>query len=120
MALPQAYKTRILEGGVNLSVGQRQLISIARAIMADPRLLIMDEATASVDTLTEALIQDALQRLLSGRTAIVIAHRLTTIRHAAQICVITAGSIVERGTHDQLIARAGTYRDLYQRHYSHN
>lgn len=115
MALPQAYKTRILEGGVNLSVGQRQLVSIARAVIADPRILIMDEATASVDTLTEALIQDALHRLLAGRTAIVIAHRLTTIRHAAQICVIQSGSIIERGTHDQLIAGSGLYKDLYQR-----
>ena len=115
--LPDGYRTEILEGGVNLSVGQRQLICIARAVLADPRILILDEATASVDTITEMLIQDALQRLLAGRTAIVIAHRLSTIQHADQICVVEAGRIVERGRHDELLARGGLYRDLYDRQF---
>ena len=117
LALPDGYGTEILEGGVNLSVGQRQLICIARAVLADPRILILDEATASVDTITEMLIQDALQRLLAGRTAIVIAHRLSTIQHADQICVVEAGRIVERGRHDELLARGGLYRDLYDRQF---
>jgi ATP-binding cassette, subfamily B, multidrug efflux pump len=116
-ALPEGYDTRILEGGVNLSVGQRQLICIARAALADPRLLILDEATASVDTVTEMLIQDALRRLLYGRTAIVIAHRLSTIVHAERICVIDAGRIVEQGTHQELLTRGGLYRQLYERQF---
>jgi ABC-type multidrug transport system fused ATPase/permease subunit len=117
LVLPDGYDTEILEGGVNLSVGQRQLICIARAVLADPRILILDEATASVDTITEMLIQEALQRLLAGRTAIVIAHRLSTIQHADQICVVEAGRIVERGRHQELLARGGLYRDLYDRQF---
>jgi len=117
VALPEGYDTEIHEGGVNLSVGQRQLICIARAILANPRILILDEATASVDTLTEMLIQDALARLLVGRTAIVIAHRLSTIRNADLICVVNEGRIVERGTHDELLARGGLYRQLYERQF---
>ncbi|MDD3826414.1 MAG: ABC transporter ATP-binding protein [Anaerolineae bacterium] len=117
LATPDGYETRILEGGVNLSVGQRQLICIARAALAEPRLLILDEATASVDTVTEMLIQDALQRLLHGRTAIVIAHRLSTITHADRICVVQAGRIVEQGTHQELLARGGLYRQLYERQF---
>ena len=93
--LPTGYQTEILEGGVNLSMGQRQLICIARAALADPRILILDEATASVDTMTEALIQEAIDRLLAGRTALVIAHRLSTIRNADLICVVDGGRIVE-------------------------
>jgi ATP-binding cassette subfamily B multidrug efflux pump len=116
-ALPDGYETEIMEGGVNLSVGQRQLICIARAVLADPRILILDEATASVDTLTEALIQEALERLLAGRTAIVIAHRLSTIREADMICVLQAGRIIERGQHEQLLERGGLYRDLYERQF---
>lgn len=116
-ALPEGYETPILEGGVNLSVGQRQLLCIARAVMADPRILILDEATASVDTVTEALIQEALQRLLNGRTAIVIAHRLSTIVHADLICVVQDGRIVEQGTHTELLARGGLYRQLYERQF---
>ena len=115
--LPDGYETQILEGGVNLSLGQRQLICIARAVLADPRILILDEATASVDTVTEMLIQEALQRLLAGRTAIVIAHRLSTVRHADLICAVQAGRIVERGTHHELLARGGLYRDLYDRQF---
>jgi ABC-type multidrug transport system fused ATPase/permease subunit len=117
LALPDGYQTEILEGGVNLSVGQRQLICIARAVLADPRILILDEATASVDTITEMLIQDALERLLAGRTAIVIAHRLSTIQHADMICVVEAGRIVERGRHVELLARGGLYRELYDRQF---
>ncbi|HRT32171.1 MAG TPA: ABC transporter ATP-binding protein [Anaerolineae bacterium] len=116
-ALPEGYATRIVEGGVNLSLGQRQLLCIARAILADPRILILDEATASVDTVTEALIQEALTRLLQGRTAIVIAHRLSTVTHADLICVLDEGRIVERGTHAELLARGGIYRDLYERQF---
>ncbi|MEZ4594535.1 MAG: ABC transporter ATP-binding protein, partial [Chloroflexota bacterium] len=114
-ALPDGYETQILEGGVNISLGQRQLICIARAVLADPRLLILDEATANVDTLTEALIQEALERLLQGRTAIVIAHRLSTIRRADLICVVRDGRIVEQGVHEDLLAQKGLYRELYER-----
>jgi ABC-type multidrug transport system fused ATPase/permease subunit len=116
-SLPDGYHTRILEGGVNLSVGQRQLICIARAVLVNPRILIMDEATSSVDTVTEALIQDALNRLLSGRTAIVIAHRLSTIRNASRIYVIDDGVIAEQGTHEALLEKRGIYRDLYERQF---
>jgi ABC-type multidrug transport system fused ATPase/permease subunit len=116
-ALPEGYETEILEGGVNLSVGQRQLICIARAVLAAPRLLILDEATSSVDTVTEMLIQEALQRLLAGRTAIVIAHRLSTIVNADLICVVEAGRILQRGRHEALLAQGGLYRDLYERQF---
>jgi ABC-type multidrug transport system fused ATPase/permease subunit len=116
-ALPDGYDTRILEGGVNLSIGQRQLLCIARAVLADPRILILDEATASVDTLTEMLIQEALRRLLAGRTAIVIAHRLSTVREADVICVVQGGRIVEQGDHEALLAWGGVYRDLYERQF---
>jgi ABC-type multidrug transport system fused ATPase/permease subunit len=116
-ALPDGYDTHILEGGANLSVGQRQLLCIARALLVDPRILIMDEATSSVDTVTEGLIQEALARLLAGRTAIVIAHRLSTIRNAQRIYVIDGGRIVEQGSHDELVARGGLYRDLYERQF---
>jgi ABC-type multidrug transport system fused ATPase/permease subunit len=98
-------------------VGQRQLICIARAVLANPRILILDEATASVDTVTEAMIQDALDRLLAGRTSIVIAHRLSTIRNADQICAVQAGRIVQRGTHEELLAQEGLYRTLYERQF---
>jgi ABC-type multidrug transport system fused ATPase/permease subunit len=117
-ALPDAYQTKILEGGANLSVGQRQLICIARAVLADPRILILDEATANVDTVTEALIQTALEKLLRGRTALVIAHRLSTIRNADVICVIQDGAIVEQGKHADLLARAGVYRALYEKQFA--
>jgi ATP-binding cassette subfamily B multidrug efflux pump len=117
VGLPNGYETEILEGGVNLSLGQRQLICIARAVLADPRILILDEATSSVDTVTEALIQEALQRLMIGRTAIIIAHRLSTVREADVICVVQDGRIVERGRHDELLDRGGLYRDLYERQF---
>ncbi|HXF61391.1 MAG TPA: ABC transporter ATP-binding protein [Caldilineaceae bacterium] len=117
MALPDGYGTTVQEGGSNLSVGQRQLICIARAVLADPRILILDEATASVDTVTEALIQDALDRLLAGRTSVVIAHRLSTIRNADLICAVQEGRIVERGTHTELLAKGGLYAALYARQF---
>jgi ABC-type multidrug transport system fused ATPase/permease subunit len=116
-SLPERYETRILEGGVNLSVGQRQLISIARALLVDPRILILDEATSSVDTVTEALIQDALARLLSGRTALVIAHRLSTVRNADRIYVIDDGRILEEGHHNELLERRGLYFELYEQQF---
>ena len=115
--LPHGYETEIFEDGANLSVGQRQLISIARAILADPRILIMDEATSSVDMVTEALIQDALRKLLSERSAIVIAHRLSTIVNADLICVVDEGRVREMGTHAELLSRRGLYFELYQRQF---
>jgi ABC-type multidrug transport system fused ATPase/permease subunit len=117
--LPDGYDSVILEDAANLSVGQRQLISIARAVLADPRILILDEATSSVDVVTETLIQDALQHLLEGRTAIVIAHRLTTIENADLIAVVDDGRIVERGTHQALMARDGVYHQLHARQFVH-
>ncbi|MBX5482642.1 MAG: ABC transporter ATP-binding protein [Myxococcaceae bacterium] len=116
-ALPQGYDSRLGEGGATLSQGQRQLIAFARAVIGDPRVLILDEATASIDTRTEALIQQALATLLKGRSSVVIAHRLSTIRNADQILVIDNGRIVERGTHDELIARQGAYAELYSRQF---
>jgi ABC-type multidrug transport system fused ATPase/permease subunit len=115
--MDQGYETRVLEGGANISLGQRQLVCIARAALADPRILILDEATAHVDTVTEALIQDALNRLFAGRTSIVIAHRLSTIEDADLILVVNAGQIVERGNHAELLARNGIYRNLYERQF---
>lgn len=113
--LPQGYDTAVTEFGRNLSVGQRQLISVARAVLADPRILIMDEATSSVDSITESIIQRALQRLLAGRTAIIIAHRLATIRNADVIFVIDGGRVVEQGDHAGLMARDGHYAALNRR-----
>jgi ABC-type multidrug transport system fused ATPase/permease subunit len=115
--MPDGYETIVREGGVNLSTGQRQLVCIARAVLADPRIFILDEATASVDTLTEALIQDALSRLFAGRTSVVIAHRLSTIRRADLICVLADGRIQDRGSHEELVARGGLYRELYERQF---
>jgi ABC-type multidrug transport system fused ATPase/permease subunit len=113
LKLRQGYETPVEEGGVMLSVGQRQLISFARALLADPRILILDEATSSVDTHTERIIQTALARLLKGRTAFVIAHRLSTVVHADRIVVIQDGRIVEQGTHTGLVALGGVYWELY-------
>ncbi|MBC7222887.1 MAG: ABC transporter ATP-binding protein, partial [Anaerolineae bacterium] len=117
MSLPKGYQTEVTERGSNLSLGQRQLISFARAILADPRILILDEATSSVDTRTEMLIQRALERLLENRTAFIVAHRLSTIRNADQVLVVEGGRIVERGTHRELLARRGRYYELYQKQF---
>ncbi len=111
--LPQGYETPIRERGRNLSVGQRQLISFARALLADPRILILDEATANIDTFTEVLVQQGLQRLLHGRTALVIAHRLSTIKNADTIIVLQNGRIIEQGSHQELLERDGAYATLY-------
>jgi ABC-type multidrug transport system fused ATPase/permease subunit len=117
MRLPAGYATKLGERGNTLSQGQRQLLGIARALLRDPRILILDEATSSVDTRTEALIQSALQILLNGRTSFVIAHRLSTIRDADHVLVMQDGQIVERGVHDELLARGGLYAELYQRQF---
>ena len=114
-SLPDGYHTMVGERGVRLSGGQKQRVSIARAILADPRILILDEATSSLDSESEALIQEGLAYLMQGRTTFVIAHRLSTIRRADQILVMEAGQIVERGTHESLYAAHGRYFDLYTR-----
>lgn len=117
MGFPQQYDTIVGERGVKLSGGQRQRVAIARAILADPRVLILDEATSSLDSESEQAIQDGLRRLRTGRTTFVIAHRLSTITTANQILVLEKGEIVERGTHAELLALGGRYRDLYDRQY---
>ena len=116
--LDEGYDTFLAERGINLSVGQRQLISFARAIVADPRILILDEATANIDSYTEMMIQRALLKLLKGRTAIVIAHRLSTIRGADKIIVMNLGEVTEVGNHDELIAMDGLYANLYHMNYA--
>jgi ATP-binding cassette subfamily B protein/subfamily B ATP-binding cassette protein MsbA len=116
-ALSKGYDTPLGEAGATLSQGQRQLLAFARAVIAEPRVLILDEATSNIDTRTEALIQMALGKLLAGRTSIVIAHRLSTIRTADQILVIDQGKVAEQGTHDALMAKGGLYAELYARQF---
>jgi ATP-binding cassette subfamily B protein len=113
-ALEQGYDTQVGERGVKLSAGQRQLIAFARALVADPRILVLDEATSNVDVHTETLIETGLRRLLAGRTAIVIAHRLSTIQRAARIIVLEHGQIVEQGSHEELLEARGRYWRLYR------
>lgn len=112
--LPEGYNTRLDENGANISQGQRQLITIARALLKDPQILILDEATSSVDTRTELLVQDAMSEIMKGRTNFVIAHRLSTIKKADEILFIDNGSIKERGTHEELLKKGGYYADMYR------
>ena len=112
--LPKGYDTVLSESGANLSQGQRQLLAIARAIIANPKILILDEATSSVDTTTELKIQEAMLNLMKGRTSLIIAHRLSTIRDVDKIIVIDGGKIVEEGSHEELLKKGGFYADLYE------
>ena len=118
MRLKNGYDTTLEQRGSNLSVGQRQLLSFARALVADPKILVLDEATANIDSYTERIIQDALKKLLEGRTALVIAHRLSTIRNSNQIIVVRDGEIIEKGTHDELVSSSGLYSQLWQTNYT--
>lgn len=117
--LADGYDTLIIEGGKNLSAGQRQMITIARTMLADPRILILDEATSRLDAYSESLVQDAQAKLFSDRTTVVIAHRLTTIANASRIIVFDHGEIVEEGTHEELLALNGTFKALYDTYYAH-
>ena len=112
--LPNGYDTQVAEDGGNISQGQRQLLCIARVMLRRPPILILDEATSSIDTRTEVLVQDAFEELMMGRTSFIVAHRLSTIKNADQILVMKAGNIIERGTHEELLAQGGFYKQLYE------
>ena len=116
--LPQGYDTVLTGSGANISQGQRQLLAIARAFVANPKILILDEATSNVDTRTEKAIQDAMHSIMQGRTSIVIAHRLSTIRDSDLIVVMERGEIAERGSHEELLAKKGRYYELYMTQYA--
>jgi len=118
MEMENGYQTEVNERGSRLSVGQRQLISFARALLADPKILILDEATSSIDTRTEIALQKGLDKLLEGRTSFIIAHRLSTIKNATRILYIDKGAIIESGTHDELMAEHGAYYNLYTSQYT--
>ena len=115
--LEHGYNSDVGEGGDRLSTGEKQLISFARAVLADPRIFVLDEATSSIDTQTEKLIQDAISHLLKDRTSFLIAHRLSTIRQADLILVVRDGRIVEQGTHKELLGQKGYYHDLYSKQF---
>ena len=115
--MDKGYDSHVGEGGDLLSTGEKQLLSFARAILADPRIFVLDEATSSIDTVTEKLIQDAIANLMKGRTSFVIAHRLSTIRQADVILVVKDGKIIERGKHHELMEKKGYYYNLYTRQY---
>ncbi|MBQ1375022.1 MAG: ABC transporter ATP-binding protein, partial [Clostridia bacterium] len=120
MTLPEGYDTELNEESSNVSQGQKQLLTIARAVLADPKILILDEATSSVDTRTEALIQKAMDNLMEGRTSFIIAHRLSTIRDADMILVMNEGDIIEQGTHEELLEKRGFYYELYNAQFAGN
>ena len=117
--LPDGLATEVTERGRNLSMGQRQLIALSRVLLQDPSVLILDEATASIDPLTEALVQEGMDELLRERTAMVIAHRLSTIKRADRIVVLRSGAIIEQGTHDRLLEAGGHYAELYNAYFRH-
>jgi ATP-binding cassette subfamily B protein len=118
VSLKDGYQTEANERGTRLSVGQRQLVSFARALLANPKILILDEATSSIDTKTEMALQEGLERLLKGRTSFIIAHRLSTIRNSSRIMYIDKGKIIEQGTHEELLQIKGAYSQLYNSQYS--